>query len=161
MNRWACGKVPHVALVRWNCRVEFLGQGCPRLSCRCFTDSGVKREDLRCQNWAEKLSTYKANGTKRVPKLAKGPPKLPLVNRVEKGEKKERQGYWALIPFSPISIKIQSTKSSEKQSQKTLILVPKGCQNRPNMDAKTHQESIPKLVPNTNVGKHIKNTSGC
>ena len=56
INRSACGNVPHVALVRWNCKVEFGRRGCLRLFCRCLADSVVKREDFRCQNGADKVS---------------------------------------------------------------------------------------------------------
>ena len=140
--------VPHVALVKWSCKVKFFRLGCLRLFCWCFTDSGVKREAFRCQNGPEKVS----NATNMEPKGCqiepRHVPKQPLGSRVEKVRQKEGGGtiFSFRVPFLFKIHKYQIQKSSKACYWQTYILIPRGYQHGVKIDTQSHQKTIQKQV---------------
>ena len=132
ISRIACGKVPHVALVRWNSRVEFCRRGCLRLFCRCFTYSGPEKEDSDAKMEAKRYQQFQ-KGTKRMPKLANGRPKThPGEHERSRCEKVAKRWAPPGTKWEPFLIQINKNitpKSSKQLLQKTLNSMTKWCQN--------------------------------
>ena len=115
---------------------------------------GSQKGAKRRQKWAKREPT----GAKSEPleaegcqKWAKGRPKCINKSIFGKGREKGAQSvppsYIFLGPFwEPFPWKIQSKKSFKNWSRKTLKIIAKDSQNGAEIDAKTHQKSMPKLV---------------
>ena len=141
------GKVPHVAAVRWICRVEFCWGCVCFIFTGVFTDSDAERMGSRCKAGTEKVPTkIEPQGCQSEPRYV---PKHPLVNRVEKV--KEQSGR-RIYPLMPLSIKIY-----QKQIPNTIIttitqnieIYPKwGTKKEANDDAKTHQNQCQNMQLN-------------
>ena len=68
-GRIACGKVPHEALVRWCCRVEFFRWCVCGCSAGAFYRFGCQEGGLPMPKWSRKGTTNNnKDGAKRVPK---------------------------------------------------------------------------------------------
>ena len=104
---------------------------------------GAKREPTGAQS--EPL------GGPRVPKVSQGAtkmqPKIDLRKRSRKGSQKVSRPGCFLAPFwGPFPLKIPSKIRSKIDSEKSLKIMPTNSQNGAEIDAKTHQKSMPKLV---------------
>ena len=78
---------PHVALLRWSCRVEFFRQGV----CGCSRGAlqRCRKGRFSMPNGAAQITKNNQNGTKRMSKWAKGSTKTPLGKRTGQVAKKE------------------------------------------------------------------------
>ena len=91
-------------------------------------------------NGAENVFNNNQNGIKRVPKLAKGPPKTPPG---EQGRKRRETGETRALILGQFLITIFKNTIhkiiNRNNRKKTWSLKPKGCHNGVKIDAQTHK----------------------
>ena len=102
-DRNACGKFPHVARVRWSCRVEFF-RWCV---CCCSAGASQNLRRFRCQEgglpmpkWSREVTRNNKHGTKTVPKWAKVRPTTPSGEQGRTNQEKRCLHQTKLFLFS-------------------------------------------------------------